>query len=395
MPAFEFFNLDRFAGSSASMKRPREFAYFSFDDEHKLHPLSDRSLSYYYPPLFNVPGTQCARPDLSAGFETFNQRDDSPDEHLDALLDTLQAHEERFLSQISSGESQITPGDVVTQADFVTWRGMMTKILTAPFDDFNEFEMNATCYQGTIYIEENHQYKADQKRDQNARPPRRNEASQEMMQYWGYKFETLSVLPKPWAECSREEIESRDAKIVNNHAQYCSIVRTGIGSNSLVIAGEVDAVLGQKPDNPDYPIPWVELKTTAELPSSHPREVLKFERKLLRFWAQSFLLGVPIIAVGYRTQDGRLTGIQELQTQRIPSIVKQSTRAWDGNICINFTAAFLDNLKQTIGGQEGVWRLQKRKGEKMVRIFKTHESGTGNILKESFKQHRQKMQARE
>lgn len=29
---------------------------FSFDDEHKPFPLDDRSLRYYYPPLFNTPG---------------------------------------------------------------------------------------------------------------------------------------------------------------------------------------------------------------------------------------------------------------------------------------------------------------------------------------------------
>ncbi|KAH9811702.1 RAI1 like PD-(D/E)XK nuclease [Teratosphaeria destructans] len=409
MPAFEFHNLDRFAGSSASIKRPREFAYFSFDEEHRLHPLSDRSLSYYYPPFFSDPGTQNARPDLSAGFDTFRQRDDTLDEHLDALLDTLQAHEERVLSQIENGESQGKIEDVATQADIITWRGMMTKILTAPFDGFSDFEMNATCYQVRklrllycellvnwrltcgSFIEENHQYKVDLDRKVTAQPSRQHEASQAMMQYWGYKFETLSVIPKPWAECSREEIEARDAQVVNNHVQYCSIVRTGIGTSSLVIAGEVDAVLGGKPDNPDDPIPWVELKTTAEPPNAQPFEILKFERKLLRFWAQSFLLGVPMIAIGYRTHDGRLVRIQELQTQRIPSLVKQGMCAWNGNVCINFTAGLLDMVKATVGGREGVWRLQKRRNEKQIRIFQIQETGTGEILKNSFKAHREKL----
>lgn len=207
----------------------------------------------------------------------------------------------------------------------------------------------------------------------------------------GYKFETLSVLPKPLSECTRDEVESREMHVVNNHAQYCSIVRTGIGTTSLIIGGEVDAVLGMKPEDPDEPIPWIELKTTAEAQSSHPREILKFERKLLRFWAQSFLLGVPTIVVGYRSKDGHLTRIQELQTQRIPSMVKQGTRAWDGNVCINFTAAFLNFLKQTVAGQEGVWRIRKRRGEKGIEIFRVGETGTGKILKPSFIEHRQRL----
>lgn len=56
----------------------------------------------------------------------------------------------------------------------------------------------------------------------------------------GYKFETLSLLPVPWPEASREQIESREDEIVENYSQYCSICRTQIGSTSMLIAGEVD-----------------------------------------------------------------------------------------------------------------------------------------------------------
>lgn len=49
------------------------------------------------------------------------------------------------------------------------------------------------------------------------------------------------MLRQPWDPTPREEIENRDAEIVNNSAQYCSVVRTGIGNMRLVIGGEVDA----------------------------------------------------------------------------------------------------------------------------------------------------------
>ena len=71
--------------------------------------------------------------------------------------------------------------------------------------------------------------------------------------------------------------------------------------------------------------------------------MLKFERKLQKFWAQSFLLGVPKIIVGFRTRAGILHHIEELETKSIPGQVKRNHRAtWDGNRCINFTAAFLE-----------------------------------------------------
>ena len=56
----------------------------------------------------------------------------------------------------------------------------------------------------------------------------------------GYKFETLSLLNKPWGETTREEIEGREDEVVDNYAQYCSICRTEIGGASMVIGGEVD-----------------------------------------------------------------------------------------------------------------------------------------------------------
>ena len=100
-------------------------------------------------------------------------------------------------------------------------------------------------------------------------------------------------------------------------------------------------VWDRKPDNKDEPVKWVELKTSAEIGTK--KDKLKYERKLLKFWVQSFLLGVPKIIVGFRNEAGILTRLEELQTREIPSKVgKQGKGTWDGNLCINFTACFLE-----------------------------------------------------
>ena len=95
--------------------------------------------------------------------------------------------------------------------------------------------------------------------------------------------------------------------VVSNYAQYCSIVRTGFGKLKMVLGGEVDAVMDYKPEDPSVPVNWVELKTTAEVRGE--KDQVKLERKLLKFWAQSFLLGVPKIIVGYRTQQGHVAEV--------------------------------------------------------------------------------------
>lgn len=124
--------IQQFAGTNTRIKKPtvrtnsefttartdrkQEIAFFSYDSDHRLKPLDNESLKYYYPPFFNIPGHHDNRfpVDLSKGYNSFRQRDDSGDEHLDGLLDTLVEAEKR------NGRK--------TEVDLVTWRGMMTRV---------------------------------------------------------------------------------------------------------------------------------------------------------------------------------------------------------------------------------------------------------------------------
>ncbi|RMD42532.1 hypothetical protein DV735_g2592, partial [Chaetothyriales sp. CBS 134920] len=358
MAHFNVEPVQQFAHVNAAIRRPREITFFSFDEDHKFR-LDDSSLRYYYPP--NLAGGI----DLSRGFESFRQFDDSNDGHLGGLLDAIAAHEEEKNSKL--------------ETDIITWRGMMTKVWI-----LDDWEMNATLFEGTIFIEENHQKAVASRSKQFSSGANRgnNMPSQELMSFWGYKFETLCLLPAPWSETSREYIETREEQVVSNYAQYCSIVRTGFGKTKIVIGGEVDAVMAFKPDNKTTPTDWVELKTSAEV--TNDREHTRFERKLLKFWAQSFLLGVPKIVVGYRTQQGMLKRLEELDTQAIPETVQRhGKRLWDGQICINFASSFLEWLKATIT-TDGVWRIQRRAKEPVIRVCKIEETGTGQILSHNF-----------
>lgn len=100
-------------------------------------------------------------------------------------------------------------------------------------------------------------------------------------------------------------------------------------------------VWDSKPSQKGAPIKWVELKTSVEIRDE--RGMNNFERKLMKFWIQSFLLGVPKIIVGFRSQGGILTKIEEIETISIPdTAAKRGVRSWDANICTNFANAFLD-----------------------------------------------------
>jgi RAT1-interacting protein len=96
--------VNRFRGASATIKRPREIAHFSYDDDH-VYQADELGINYYIPPPMGV--------DLKEGFDTFKHYEDKEDPHLDSLL--------RALMEDKTGKGQV-------KAEFVTWRGMMTKV---------------------------------------------------------------------------------------------------------------------------------------------------------------------------------------------------------------------------------------------------------------------------
>ncbi|KAK5061590.1 decapping endonuclease targeting mRNA [Exophiala bonariae] len=258
----------------------------------------------------------------------------------------------------------------------------MTKIMIVPFSKLDSWEMNATLFQGTVFVEENHKKKLSSRDDQYSAVAHPGAMSQDLMSYWGYKFETLALLNEPWCSTSREYIDSREDQVVSNYAQYCSIVRTGFGKVKMIIGGEVDAVSDHKPEDKSQPINWVELKTSAIV--RNERDQIKLERKLLKFWAQSFLLGVPKIVVGYRSQQGMLERLEELDTQMIPEKVRMNGKGlWDGQTCINFAASFLEWLRGVVT-TDGVWRIQKREKVPFLEVFQIEETGHGDILSPAF-----------
>lgn len=140
---------------------------------------------------------------------------------------------------------------------------------------------------------------------------------------------------------------------------------------------------------------------------------MAFERKLMKFWIQSFLLGVPKIIVGFRDPNGILLRLEEMETAAIPGVVKRRGKGtWDGNMCINFTASFLDCklpilfgcsdcrvlrilvLKSTIMS-DGVWRIRRQERSQFIEVFKKEETGHGDILTDEFINWRIKLTLRE
>ena len=119
---------------------------------------------------------------------------------------------------------------------------------------------------------------------------------------------------------------------------------------------------------------YVELKTSKQLTSARAESTFE-QHKLLKFWAQSFLLGVPRIIVGFRSDANTLASLQTLETMKIPAQVRErgSTHIWDGTVCINFTAKFLDFVRETVAQEGSVYKIKFVKGGRQIDVLKQDE----------------------
>ncbi|KAG0244833.1 hypothetical protein BGX31_008510 [Mortierella sp. GBA43] len=363
--------------------------------------MDDSQLTYYYPPDLST----CKN--LSINYDKYITRDPMIDEHIDALLDALiciRDREEQEQQQPQQTESKSStqqkedsqdgrdddhatttssrpiPQKSSTKADFVCYRGILTKIMCTPYSRNDPWELRATLYKGTIYIEE---HVSDEKRKDAHGVDDRHK----LMSYWGYRFETICNISKPVSELQRiqtkkrrqqsdqgdrtdsvdksddndgdhemvEEVDPNDPEltgrldgIANTNIQYCTVARTKLGRHSVIMGAEVDCTSEPKKPLPHNPLAnYIELKTSRII--SNARERNNFEKyKLIKFWAQSFLPGIPTIIVGFRDDDGNVVTVETFKTMEIPRLVRGKDGAWDSTVCINFLDGVFDFLRKII-----------------------------------------------
>eukprot|EP00833_Pecoramyces_ruminatium_P012118 jgi/Orpsp1_1/1186150/evm.model.c7180000097245.1 len=124
--------------------------------------------------------------------------------------------------------------------------------------------------------------------------------------YSGFKFEALSTIPIPPEEINNSKenmalLDERINSVVNNKEEYGIIVKSNLNNLRLIMGAEVDCAEKRFSQN-DMQKPYVELKSTKVLNNS--KDEMSFERyKLLKFWAQSYLVGIPKIIIAFRDND--------------------------------------------------------------------------------------------
>ena len=158
---------------------------------------------------------------------------------------------------------------------------------------------------------------------------------------------------------------------------FCTVTKSKLGENTkLLLGGEVDCWNGIAEGLSGY----VELKTSRKIDTKKQRA--NFEKfKLLKWWAQSFTVGVRQILVGFRDDDGMVQKMQNLETMKLPSyaLAADKKNAWRPEVALTFAEKVLTFIRETMEKYrktvERWWSLYQR-GQKANRNLKSPLSRT-------------------
>ncbi|KAJ7928857.1 RAI1-domain-containing protein [Mycena leptocephala] len=278
-----------------AFQQPTQIISFSYTPQRELE-FTDSALRFLAAPP--------PRAQLAHGYDRWVRRPETRP-RIDGLLRALSAARAKKHPALASGVGAVAWRGVLTR-----WLTLAERILTAPYEEREGWDLNVMCVGGVLYFEEH--LDDARLREKNDIAPRHRQQT-----YFGYAFESYctSTTPPPGGAPA--------------------VVRTKLGETRLVIGGEVDCVRGKYTGKTDT---FVELKTSLVIRG--PQDEVRFEKKLLKFYMQSFLLGVPEILVGFRTPSGEITTTQTFRTVEIPRLVRGKTHGWDPARCLRWGRRF-------------------------------------------------------
>ncbi|KAF0922908.1 hypothetical protein E2562_002153 [Oryza meyeriana var. granulata] len=255
---------------AVAFQEPCEIACYSRVEGGDVY-FDDRSLRLFKRNICDYVGEN-----LNKGFESFIEKRDLGSEGFGDLLACIR--------------NSTMP---LQNIHFVTYRNNLNKILATAYLR-EPWKMGVHKRKGVVYL------------DVHKLPERPKSEIESRRCYWGYSFENLAT----------ENSIDEDGRGIDANVEFCSVIKTKLGAHRIIMGAEMDCCDATDDGRRFY----VELKTSREL-EYHTVEAFEKE-KLLRFWIQSFLAGVPYVVVGFRNDAGVLIRTERLRTKDITQKVK-------------------------------------------------------------------------
>ncbi|EFP11480.1 CRE-DOM-3 protein [Caenorhabditis remanei] len=312
-----------------------------------------RAKQLYEAPLFSRPNTFSF--DLNHGFETFDPK--TGDDKLTALLE--------WIRQMSPEGGRLRK--VCHEADFVCWRGLLTRISATIYSRDDGWRVRAIRRKGVVFLME--------EKTEQARQRELNQTDMEKrMSYWGHKFEQYVTRD--------DSSESPDtSQPVTTKEEYGVVFRNDLTTDArlnpakksigILYSGEVDCL--------DKYGGLIELKTQkGDLHAGFWKSP-----KSLKWWLQSSLVNVDTIIVGHRTHEGHVTSLSTVRTREMPQ-----RATWNFRACFEFTSTIFTQILKFLGEREGAACVVEYRSEmglqKGITMRRVPEDTCDDIVPEEF-----------
>ncbi|KAL1417854.1 hypothetical protein MTO96_026494 [Rhipicephalus appendiculatus] len=236
---------------------------------------------------------------------------------------------------VASSTNEVQSESVRT--DFICCRLCFCVLMCTPYKEKIAWRIVASRHRGVVYLhvhptkKEVHQYLKE-----------RDHCSWDRITYWGVKFHRVMSTSEPG-------VPPKEDELVRERDSYNTVLRGHIGSHTFVISGEVKAVDSSVQCEPGSTGSYVEFKTNCLISTEGQRSTFA-KKKLLVWWAQSRLLGVPKGLCGFRHDNGIVMRVQEFDVKTMPDKAKG---LWSEDVCMRFLNDTLNFIKEHVEGDDG------------------------------------------
>uniref|UniRef100_A0A224YZM6 Decapping nuclease n=1 Tax=Rhipicephalus zambeziensis TaxID=60191 RepID=A0A224YZM6_9ACAR len=223
------------------------------------------------------------------------------------------------------------------RTDFICRRLCFCVLMCTPYKEKTAWRIVASRHRGVVYLhvhptkKEVHQYLKE-----------RDHCSWDRITYWGVKFHRVMSTSEPG-------VPPKEDELVRERDSYNTVLRGHIGSHTCVISGEVKAVDSSVQCELGSTGSYVEFKTNCLISTEEQRSTFA-KKKLLVWWAQSHLLGVPKGLCGFRHDNGIVMRVQEFDVKTMPDKAKG---LWSEDVCMRFLNDTLNFIKEHVEGDDG------------------------------------------
>lgn len=299
---------------------PTEIGHFSMSAEKDISfdKKQLKCLNVTFPPSSGVEQQLSVNFDLNEGYDGHISKATETGK-IDRLL-KFAVHRQKM-----SGETLPHLKSALGNADFLCYRGLLTRIASTVYSPKDSWILCVIKFQDVYFLCE---FQTAKKQQEIAAMTFR----EKLMTYWGHRFE-------PYLLSSTQDAVAKVGPSVamNLNEEYCSIVRTKLDNHRLVFGGEVDCV---DPETNEY----LELKTNRLIET--PKHVEIFEKlKIVKWWLQSFLIGINTIICGFRNDSGVVSVLERMS---VKDLVARGKPYWSGAVCFTFLSELLSVVKANV-----------------------------------------------